>query len=386
MTNDKSLDAFEEPTLAPAFSTSKTEDRVSVASNWLLVWWRFRKNRLAVFSAIVLIAFYVIVLVPDFFATQDPEATAATQAFIPMQGISFSDSSGINLTVPAVVGKRNLVTLRMEWKIDDTKRVPIRFITPGFKYKILGFIETDIHLIGTADPKSEDKLYLFGTDRLGRDQWSRMMYGTRTSMTVGLLAVVLSVILGVLLGGISGYFGGWPDMIIQRLIELLQSLPTIPIWLAMTAALPQDWRPDQVFFAITIILAFFGWTTLAREVRGRFLSLREEDFVLAADLAGCSQLRIITHHMVPAFMSHIIATSTLAIPTIIILETSLSYLGLGMRPPAISWGVLLQEAQNIQTVAQAPWLLLPGVFVIIAVLAFNLVGDGLRDAADPYGH
>jgi peptide/nickel transport system permease protein len=175
-------------------------------------------------------------------------------------------------------------------------------------------------------------------------------------------------------------------MIIQRLIELIQSLPTIPIWLAMTAALPQDWRPDQVFFAITIILAFFAWTTLAREVRGRFLSLREEDFVLAADLAGCSQFRIITHHMVPAFMSHIIATTTLAVPAIIILETSLSYLGLGMRPPAISWGVLLQEAQNIQTVAQAPWLLLAGVFVIIAVLAFNLVGDGLRDAADPYGH
>ncbi len=369
----------------PQFA-SKAEDRVSVASNWQLVWWRFRKNKLAVFSALVLIVFYVIVLVPDFFATQDPEATEAAQAFIPMQGISFFDSNGFNLTVPAVVGKRNPVTLRMEWKIDETKKVPIRLFAQGFKYKIFGLFETNIHLIGTADPNSEDKLYLFGTDRLGRDQWSRMMYGTRTSMTVGLVAVALSVILGVLLGGISGYLGGWPDMVIQRVIELIQSLPTIPIWLAMTAALPQDWRPDQVFFAITIILAFFGWTTLAREVRGRFLSLREEDFVLAADLAGCSQFRIITHHMVPAFMSHIIATTTLAIPAIIILETSLSYLGLGMRPPAISWGVLLQEAQNIQTVAQAPWLLLAGVFVIIAVLAFNLVGDGLRDAADPYGH
>ena len=369
----------------PQFA-SQAEDRVSVASNWLLVWWRFRKNKLAVFSALVLVVFYVIVLIPDFFATQDPEATEAAQAFIPMQGISFFDSSGFHLTVPAVIGKRNTVTLRMEWKIDETVKVPIRLFAQGFKYKLLGLFATDIHLIGTADPNSPDKLYLFGTDRLGRDQWSRMMYGTRTSMTVGLVAVALSVILGVLLGGISGYFGGWPDMIIQRLIELIQSLPTIPIWLAMTAALPQDWRPDQVFFAITIILAFFGWTTLAREVRGRFLSLREEDFVLAADLAGCSQFRIITHHMVPAFMSHIIATTTLAVPAIIILETSLSYLGLGMRPPAISWGVLLQEAQNIQTVAQAPWLLLAGVFVIIAVLAFNLVGDGLRDAADPYGH
>jgi peptide/nickel transport system permease protein len=212
------------------------------------------------------------------------------------------------------------------------------------------------------------------------------MTGTRTSMTVGLLSVAMSIILGVLLGGISGYFGGIPDLIIQRLIELLQSLPTIPIWLAMSAALPQDWRPEQVFFAITLLLALIGWTTLAREVRGRFLSLREEDFVLAADLAGCSQFRIITRHMVPAFMSHIIAASTLAIPVIIILETSLSYLGLGIRPPAISWGVLLQEAQNIQTIAQAPWLLSPGLLVIIAVLAFNLVGDGLRDAADPYGH
>jgi peptide/nickel transport system permease protein len=365
---------------------SKAEERISVASNWQLVWWRFRKNKLAVFSAIVLILFYVIVLVPDFFATQDPEATEAALAFIPVQGISLFDSSGFNLSVPALVGKRNPVTLRMEWKIDESKRVPIRFFAHGYKYKVLGLFETDIHSIGPADPQSADKLFLLGTDRLGRDQWSRMMFGTRTSMTVGLVAVALSVILGVLLGGISGYFGGLIDLIIQRLIEILQSLPTIPIWLAMTAALPQDWRPDQVFFAITIILAFIGWTTLAREVRGRFLSLREEDFVLAADLAGCSRLRIITRHMVPAFMSHIIATSTLAIPVMIISETSLSYLGLGIRPPAISWGVLLQEAQNIQTIAQAPWLLIPGVFVIIAVLAFNLVGDGLRDAADPYGH
>ncbi len=365
---------------------SKAEDRVSVASNWQLVWWRFRKNKLAIVSAIVLMLFYLVVLLPDFFATQDPEATEAALAFIPTQEISFFDSSGLNPTVPALVGKRNPVTLRMEWKIDESKKVPIRFFAPGYKYKILGSFETNIHLIATADPESTDKLFLLGTDRLGRDQWSRMMFGTRTSMTVGLVAVALSVILGVLLGGISGYFGGWIDLVIQRLIEILQSLPTIPIWLAMTAALPQNWRPDQVFFAITIILSLISWTTLAREVRGRFLSLREEDFVLAADLAGCSRFRIITRHMVPAFMSHIIATSTLAIPVMIISETSLSFLGLGIRPPAISWGVLLQEAQTIQTVAQAPWLLLPGVLVIIAVLAFNLVGDGLRDAADPYGH
>jgi peptide/nickel transport system permease protein len=205
-------------------------------------------------------------------------------------------------------------------------------------------------------------------------------------MTVGLAAVAVSVILGAFLGGLSGYVGGWPDLVIQRVIELLQSLPTIPVWLAMAAALPRDWPPQKVFFAISLILALVGWTTLGREVRGRFLSLREEDFVLSAELAGCSRLRVIWRHMMPAMTSHIIATSTLAIPVLIISETSLSFLGLGIRPPAISWGVLLQEAQNIQTVAQAPWLLIPGVVVIIAVLAFNLVGDGLRDAADPYGH
>ncbi|MBI4789964.1 MAG: ABC transporter permease [Chloroflexi bacterium] len=367
-------------------TVSKAEDQVSVASNWKLVWWRFKKNRLALISVVVLALFYAIVLVPDFFATADPEATEARAAFIPSQGLNFFDESGFHPWVPALVGKRNAVTLRMEWAIDASKKTYLRLFAPGFKYSVLGLFQTDIHLVGLEDQKSDEKLYLFGSDRLGRDQFSRMMYGTRTSMTVGLFAVALSVILGILLGGISGYFGGWVDLIIQRAIELLQALPTIPIWLAMTAALPQDWRPDQVFFAITVILAFIGWTTLGREVRGRFLSLREEDFVLAADLAGCSQLRIITHHMVPAFMSHIIATSTLAIPVMIISETSLSYLGLGIRPPAISWGVLLQEAQNIQTFAQAPWLLIPGLFVIIAVLAFNLVGDGLRDAADPYGH
>jgi peptide/nickel transport system permease protein len=367
-------------------ATTKAEERVSVASNWQLVWWRFKKNRLALISAAVLIFFYIIVLIPDFFATQDPEATEARLVFIPAQALNLFDESGLHPWVPAVVGKRNPVTLRMEWQVDPTKKVYVRFLAPGFQYSLFGILRTDFHLLGLEDPKSEDKIYLLGTDRLGRDQWSRMMYGTRTSMTVGLVAVTLSVILGVLLGGISGYFGGLIDLIIQRLIELLQSLPTIPIWLAMTAALPQDWRPDQVFFAITIILAFIGWTTLGREVRGRFLSLREEDFVLAADLAGCSRLRIITRHMVPAFMSHIIATSTLAIPVMIVSETSLSFLGLGIRPPAISWGVLLQEAQNIQTIAQAPWLLSPGLFVILAVLAFNLVGDGLRDAADPYGH
>ena len=366
--------------------SSKDEERVSVASNWMLVWWRFRKNRLAVASTIVLLMFYAVVLVPDFFSNQDPEATDAALAFIPVQRISFFDKTGFNPSVPDVVGKRNTVTLKMEWARDETARIPIALFMRGYTYKVLDLFETDIHLIDAKDPKSKGRPHFLGTDRLGRDQWSRMMFGTRTSMTVGLVAVALSTILGVFLGGISGYFGGWIDMLIQRAIELLQSLPTIPIWLMMTAALPQDWRPDRVFLAITIILALIGWTTLAREIRGRFLSLREEDFIVAAELAGCSHLRIILRHMVPSFTSHIIAASTLAIPVMIISETSLSFLGLGIRPPAISWGVLLQEAQNIQTVALAPWLMFPGLLVIIAVLAFNLAGDGLRDAADPYGN
>jgi peptide/nickel transport system permease protein len=363
---------------------SAAEERVSLASNWKLIWWRFRKHRLAMASCAVLILLYAVVLFPDFFSTQDPEASVASQAFIPVQYLSFFDGWRLSPSVPVISGHRNPVTLRMEWRVDPSRRTRVHLLTRGYRYRVLGVFATDLHLLGTSG--GSQNLYLLGTDRLGRDQWSRLMHGTRTSMTVGLVAVALSVVLGALLGGISGYFGGWPDVAIQRLVELLQSLPTIPIWLAMTAALPQDWPPQKVFFAITIILALIGWTTLARELRGRFLSLREEDFVLAAELAGCSRSRIIARHMLPAVTSHIIATSTLAIPVLIVSETSLSYLGLGIRPPAISWGVLLQEAQNIQTIANAPWLLIPGVVVIVAVLAFNLVGDGLRDAADPYGH
>ena len=362
----------------------QAEDRVAVASNWRLVWWRFRRHHLAMASGVLLIFLYLIVLAPDFFSTQDPERTDARQAFIPVQTVHFFDDGKWSPWVPAIVGKRNPVTLRMEWTTDPQKKVPVHFFGGGHSWRFFGLFSTNLHLVVPADPQA--RIFLLGSDRLGRDQWSRIMHGTQTSMTVGLVAVALSVILGVVLGGISGYVGGRTDSVIQRLIELLQSVPTIPIWLALSAALPRDWTPIQIFFAITVILSLVGWTTLGREVRGRFLALREEDFVLAARLAGCSRMRIILRHMVPTFTSHIIATSSLAIPVMIINETSLSFLGLGIRPPAISWGVLLQEAQNIQTLALAPWLLFPGVVVIVSVLAFNLVGDGLRDAADPYSH
>ena len=249
---------------------------------------------------------------------------------------------------------------------------------------MLGFIPTDRHLFAVEGAKTSQSLFLMGTDLLGRDLWSRLMYATRTSMTIGLVSVALSLVLGVVLGGVSGYFGGVIDTVIQRIIEILRSIPTIPLWMGLAAALPADWSVVQVYFAITIIISLIGWTELARVVRGRFISLKEEDFVMAAELVGCSKSRIIFRHMVPSFVSHIIAATTLAIPAIIISETSLSFLGLGLRPPAISWGVLLQDAQNIQALVISPWLLIPAFAVIVAVLAFNFMGDGIRDAADPY--
>src|SRR5690349_8942645 len=270
---------------------AELEDRVAVASNWKLVWWRFRRHHLAMASAGLLILFYLIVLFPSFFSTQDPERTDARQAFIPVQSVHLFTDGKWAPWVPAIVGKRNPTTLRMEWTTDTKKKVPVHFLGAGAQWRVFGLIPTKIHLIAPAD--SGTRIFLLGSDRLGRDQWSRIMHGTQTSMTVGLVAVALSVILGVVLGGISGYVGGKTDQVIQRIIELLQSVPTIPIWLALSAALPRDWTPIQVFFAITVILSLVGWTTLGREVRGRFLALREEDFVLAARLAGCSRMRII---------------------------------------------------------------------------------------------
>ncbi|HEY63645.1 MAG TPA: ABC transporter permease [Caldilineae bacterium] len=362
------------------------EEAFYVAPNWKLVWWRFKKHRLALVSSFVILIVAIIALVPDFFSTQDPNETSTMESFIPVQRVHFLDEGRIRPFVYGVVGKRNPRTLRMEWHIDESRKIPVRFFAKGYPYKLFGIISTDIHFIGLASPEGEDRIHLLGTDRLGRDQWSRLMHGTRVSLSIGLVAVFLSIFLGILLGGISGYFGGTVDLIIQRVIEILQSLPPIPIWMALTAALPRDWSVERVYFAITVILSLIGWTTLAREVRGRFLALREEDFVVAAKLCGCKRARIIFRHMLPTFTSHIIAASTLAIPVMIINETFLSFLGLGLRPPAISWGVLLQEAQNLQSIALAPWLLLPGLAVIITVLALNILGDGLRDAADPYSH
>jgi len=388
--------------LAPVGGTQDAE-AFYVAPNWKLVWWRFKKHRLAMISGVVMIFMVIIALVPDFFATQNPHTTDALESFIPVQRIHFFDERRLSPFVYGAVGQRNPKSLRVEWVIDESVKIPVRFLAPGYPYKLLGVIPTNIHLVGVAptDEQTAAKqaagsstaagpqrisqgLHLLGTDRLGRDQWSRLMFGTRVSLSIGLVAVAVSTILGIFLGGISGYFGGAIDMIVQRTIEILQSLPAIPIWLALSAALPRTWSVEQTYFAITIILALLAWTTLAREIRGRFLTLRDEDFIIAAKLSGCSQPRVIFRHMAPTMSSHIIAAVTLAIPVMIINETFLSFLGLGLRPPAISWGVLLQEAQNLQSIALAPWLLLPGLLVIITVLALNILGDGLRDAADPY--
>jgi peptide/nickel transport system permease protein len=367
----------------PAPVLVKSAEAIYVAPSWKLVWWRFKKHRLALACGVILLGVVIVALFPDFFSTQDPQTSRATHSFVPPQRLHFFGEDGFGLFVYGIEGKRDPKTLRMQWQINEDQEIPVRLFAEGYDYKLLGLFDTNVHLLG-ADPGTRVEIYLLGTDRLGRDQWSRLMHGTRVSLTIGLVAVTISIFLGIFLGGISGYFGGLPDLIIQRMIELLQSLPAIPIWMALTAALPRDWSVQQVYFAITIILSLLGWTTLGREVRGRFLSLRGEDFVVAARLIGASKMRVIFRHMVPTFTSHIIAASTLAIPVMIINETFLSFLGLGLRPPAVSWGVLLQEAQNLQSIVLAPWLLIPGLAVIITVLSLNILGDGLRDAADPY--
>ena len=359
-------------------------DRVYVASQWKLMWWRFRKHRLAMGAGVVLILFYLVVLGAEFLATADPRSSEGFRSFISPQRIHWFDGWKPSPHVFALEGERDPATFKRVYVVDRETKIPIRFFARGYEYKFLGVINIDRHLIGVDDARAEETIFLLGTDGLGRDVWSRLMLATRISMTIGLVAVAISLFLGVLLGGISGYYGGWIDLLIQRAIEILLSIPTIPLWMGLAAAIPRDWSVVKMYFAITIIISLIAWTNMARVVRGKFLSLREEDFVMAAEIAGANQIRIIFRHMLPSFYSHIIAATTLALPAIIISETALSFLGLGIRAPAISWGVMLQAAQNIQAVALFPWMLIPAIPVIVAVLAFNFLGDGLRDAADPY--
>jgi peptide/nickel transport system permease protein len=366
-------------------ATLSAEERIASATQMQLTWWRFRKHRLAVWSGVLVIVFYLIAIFADFLAYAEPHDTDSRRSYIPPQAIHLFDEGAFRPYVHGIKGVRDLQTFRIVYKLDLDSKVRLTFLAEGYPYHLFGLVPTNRHLIGLADGKAQEGLFLLGTDLLGRDLWSRLMVATRISLSIGLAGVALSLFLGVLLGGVSGLYGGTVDTLIQRLIEIIRSIPTIPLWMGLAAALPNSWSVTQIYFAITIIISLIGWTDLARVVRGRFLALRSEDFITAAELAGASQLRIIFRHMLPSFLSHIIAAVSLALPAMIISETSLSFLGLGLRPPAISWGILLQDAQNIETLATAPWLLAAAVPVIIIILAFNFLGDGLRDAADPYG-
>jgi peptide/nickel transport system permease protein len=364
-------------------ANNKKVRRLDIATHWQLMWWRFRKHRMAMTGAAVLGIFLIISLFSEFMAPYGSHTRNTRYLQGPPMGIHlFDDNWNFHLR-PFIYGrsnKRDPVTFRLRAVVDTSKQIPLRFFTRGETYKFWGLFEADLHLFGV----DKDFVNLFGTDQLGRDVFSRLMYATRISLSVGAIGVFLAFTVGILMGGIAGYFGGIADELIMRLMEFIRSIPTLPLWLALAAALPRDWSALKVYLAVTAILASIGWTHLGRRVRSKLLSLRDEDFILSARLAGCSDARIIGRHMLPSFMSYLIVDLSVSFPYIILAETSLSFLGLGLREPIVSWGVLLYSAQNIRTLAELPWLLISGLFVIIAVLAFNFMGDGLRDAADPF--
>lgn len=359
-----------------------SQERYYLASQWRLMWWRFRRHKVAVAAGIVLAIAYGSIIVTELLAPYGLETRNTKFIYAPPQQVHLvHDGRFVGPFVYGLVYQLNLETLQREYVVDRTDPQPIRFFCLGDPYKFWGMIPGRIHLVCPAEGGT---LFLLGTDRLGRDILSRILYGARISLTVGLIGIAISFTLGITIGGVAGYFGGWVDSVVQRVIEILRSLPELPLWMALSAALPVTWSPILVYFAITIILGLLDWPGLARAVRSKLLALREEDFCTAARLMGARPGRIIGRHLLPNFMSHLIASASLSIPTMILGETALSFLGLGLRPPVTSWGVLLTEAQNIEAVVLYPWLLLPMVPVIITVLAFNFFGDGLRDAADPY--
>jgi len=361
---------------------SPEQERYYLASQWKMMWWRFLRHRVAVVSGAFLLILYGSILISEFLAPYALETRDRRVIHGPPQALHlFHEGEFIGPFVYGYDFKLNTTTLKREYTINPSKVQPLRFFCRGDEYEFWGIFEADLHLFCPAE---KGTVYLLGTDRLGHDLLSRIIYGARISLTIGLFGVALSFVLGITIGGVAGYYGGWIDDLVQRFIEILRSLPHLPLWLALAAILPQNWSPLLVYFGITIILALFDWTGLARAVRSKLLSLREEDFCVAAQLMGARPSRIIGRHLLPSFMSHLIASASLSVPAMILGETSLSFLGLGLRQPIVSWGVLLSEAQNINAVVLYPWLMIPAIPVILVVLAFNFLGDGLRDAADPY--
>lgn len=356
--------------------------KLEVATQWQLMWWKFRKHRLAMFGGLVVVAFYFIAIFAEFFAPALATSYRQDYVYAPPQQIHLFRDGQFAPYVNGLKFERDPVSFKKTWVIDEATVVPIGFFVKGEPYKLWDIIPLDIHLIGPLNPA--DPFYLMGADKSGRDVFSRAIYSSRVSLSVGLVGVALSMSLGIILGGLSGLLGGTTDNIIQRLIEVMMSIPTLPILLAIAAVVPLDWPALRVYFIITLLLALTQWTGLARVVRSKFLSLRQDDFIMAATLDGVGRSRLIFRHMLPSFYSHIIASITLAVPGMILAETALSFLGVGLRPPVVSWGVMLQETQKVTVIAIYPWLLFPALSVIVVVLAFNFLGDGLRDAADPY--
>jgi peptide/nickel transport system permease protein len=362
--------------------TTPEQEKIYLASQWRLMALKFMRHRIAVLSAVVLGIMYAAILVVEMLAPYQQDTRNVQHIYVPPQPVHVMHKGEfIGPFVYALDYKLDMKNLKRTFTENKEKPLKLRFLCHGDKYNYWGVIPGDFHLVC---PPEGGPMFLLGSDRLGRDMLSRILYGMRISLTIGIFGVAVSIVLGIVLGGLAGYYGGWVDDIVQRVIEVVRSIPHLPLWLALAAIMPVDWSPLLIYFGITIILGLIDWTGLARAVRSRLLSLREEDFCVAAQLMGASPKRIIFRHLMPSFMSHLIASATLAIPNMILGETALSFLGLGIRPPITSWGVLLNEAQNINVVVLYPWLMLPIVPVIIVVLAFNFMGDGLRDAADPY--
>jgi len=359
---------------------SREEEKRYGLSQWQLMWRKFIRSRTAIIGGIVILLLYLCALFAKFLAPYGGDQRFVEYLYAPPMGLHFDPKIG--LYIYGLERKFDPETLLVTYKVDYNRKIPVRFFVHDQPYKLFELIETDVHLFGIED--KDMGIFLLGGDRQGRDMLSRILIGSQMSLTIGLVGVLLSLTIGSVMGVASGYFGGWIDNIMQRLVEIIRSFPSVPLWMALTAALPQHWPPERVYFSITVILSLIGWTWLARQLRGKVLSLREEDFVMAAQLAGGSDAWIISRHLIPAVFGHIIVIATLAVPNMILAESALSFLNLGLRPPLISWGVLLQEAHNLESMRHWPWLMAPAAFIAVTALAFNFFGDGLRDAADPY--